>query len=133
MGSDGQISSGDTIIETSCVKVFKLEDGSIVGFAGNTYNWGEVLKYLKSKNKNKKWPMIDGHFDALRLYTNGRIVMYDKDGRTFERTAPVCLGSGWKFALAALDAELPLNKAIEIACKRDAFSSGQITILSLED
>lgn len=132
MGCDGQISSGDTIVETTCQKVFRLPDGSIVGFAGNTYNWQPVLQYFRSTAKNKKWPKIEGHQDTLVLKPDGTIIMYDHEGRQFQRTSPVCLGSGSKFALAAMDLTNDIKTSIQAAIKRDAFSSGSITILSLE-
>jgi ATP-dependent protease HslVU (ClpYQ) peptidase subunit len=132
MGSDGQISCGDTIVETECVKIFRLPDGSLIGFAGNTYNWQPVLQYFKSKSRVKKWPKIEGHQDTLQLMPDGTIYMYDHEGRRFQRTAPVCIGSGWKYAVTAMDLTNDIKTAIECAIKRDSFSSGKITILSLE-
>lgn len=133
MGCDGQISSGDTIVETECIKVFKLPDGSIIGFAGNGYNWQSILKYFTSNAKGKKWPELEGHQDTLLLKPDGSILMYDHEGRPFQRTAPVCIGSGWKFAVVAMDITNDIKTAIEAAIKRDSFSSGKITILSLDE
>jgi ATP-dependent protease HslVU (ClpYQ) peptidase subunit len=133
MGCDGQISCGNTIIETDCIKVFKLPNGSIIGFAGNSYNWQPILAYFKSKARTKKWPIIEGHQDTLILSPDGSIHVFDTEGRKFQRTSPVSIGSGWKFALAVMDVTNDIQKSIEAAIKRDAFSSGKITIISLDD
>lgn len=133
MGCDGQITFGDTIAETDCLKVHRLDDGSLVGFAGNTYNWEVILDFLNSKSRTKKWPEIAGYQDTLILETDGSIFLYDHLGRRFERTSPVAIGSGAKYALAALDCGADIKEAIEVACKRDIHSSGTIRVVELND
>jgi ATP-dependent protease HslVU (ClpYQ) peptidase subunit len=132
MGCDGQISCGETIVETNHVKVHKLPDGSIIGFAGNTFNWAPILDYFKSTSARKTWPEVEGSQDIVRLMTDGTIITYDAKGRPFERTAPVCMGSGWKYAATAMDLTNDISRSIQAAIKRDVWSSGQITILSLD-
>jgi ATP-dependent protease HslVU (ClpYQ) peptidase subunit len=133
MGCEGQISSGETICETDCMKIFRLNDGALVGMAGNTYNWEVVLDYLNSNSKTKKWPELQGHQDTLVLEKDGTIWLYDHLGRRFQRTAPVAIGSGWKYALAAMDCGADVEEAIRIAIGRDSYSSGTIRVVDLEE
>lgn len=131
MGCDGQISAGNTIVETSCIKVFRLKDGALVGFAGNVYNWQPILDYFNSDKPKKKWPSIEGVCDTLVLEPDGQLFMYDTLGRSFRCNAPRALGSGWQYALAALKCGADVRAAIEVACELDAHSSGTITVVDV--
>jgi ATP-dependent protease HslVU (ClpYQ) peptidase subunit len=133
MASDGYISAGDVLVETNYRKVHKLEDGRILGFAGNGYNWEPVIDYFKSTAKNKKWPTISGNSSILLLEPNGRCLLYDNEGRSFERTVPVAIGSGWQFALGAMDNGASVEEAVLIASKRDLATGGTIFIEELSD
>jgi ATP-dependent HslUV protease subunit HslV len=131
MASDGYISAGDVLVESNYRKVHKLNDGRIVGFAGNGYNWEPVIDYFNSAEKKKKWPHITGSSSILLLELDGRCVLYDSDGRAFERSIPVAIGSGWQFALGAMDVGASVEDAIKVASKRDLATGGTIFIEEL--
>jgi ATP-dependent HslUV protease subunit HslV len=133
MASDGYISSGDTLIETEYKKVHKLKDGSIMGFAGNGYNWQPVMDYFNSDSKKKKWPHITGSSSIIHLQTDGSILVYDNEGRCFQRTAPAAIGSGWQFALGAMDAGFTPQEAVAVAIGRDLASGGAIFVEELDE
>jgi ATP-dependent protease HslVU (ClpYQ) peptidase subunit len=133
MACDGQISSGEMIVETDCTKIFRLSDGALVGFAGNTFNWEVILDYLNSNSKTKTWPELNGHQDTLVLEKDGALWLYDHLGRRFQRTAPVAIGTGWKYAIAAMDCGADLYEAVEVAIKRDSWSSGTIRVVDLDE
>lgn len=134
MVSDGMITTGDVTVETTRQKVHRLKDGRLVGFAGNAYNWKPVLDYFNHKNPKKaQWPKIVGSNSILVLERDGRCVIYDADGRTFERTPPLAVGSGWMFAIGAMDAGMSPLGAVHIASKRDIATGGKTFTLNLND
>lgn len=132
MASDGYISAGDVLVETNYRKVHKLQDGRLIGFAGNGYNWQPVLDYFNSDAKKKKWPHITGGCSIIVLEKDGRVLMYDSEGRIFERSVPAAVGSGWQFALGALDVGATVEQAIEAAAKRDLATGGTIFVEELD-
>jgi hypothetical protein len=87
---------------------------------------GSHPRLLQINIGEKKWPEIEGSQDIVILKTDGTIITYDAKGRRFQRTAPVCMGSGWKFAATAMDLTNDIQKSIEAAIKRDVFSSGKL-------
>jgi ATP-dependent protease HslVU (ClpYQ) peptidase subunit len=124
MSSDGYITTGEVVVETNYKKVYKLKDGRLIGFSGNGYNWKPILDYFNGHRK--KWPQINGNTSILLLETNGRAYVYDSDGRSFERTVPVAIGSGWMFALGAMEAGASTEKAVWISARRDVCTGGSV-------
>lgn len=130
MVSDGYITAGDTVVETNRRKVFKLKSGDLIGFAGNGYNWESVIEYFNRKDCD--WPKIVGTQQILFLCKkSGKLFLYDQDGRSFERTGNVSIGSGWHFAIGAMDAGKSPEEAVQIACNRDVHSGGSIFVETL--
>lgn len=133
MACDGLITSGDTIIENDRNKIFKLKDGSIVGFAGNTFNWQELIKWFETDPIIRgKWPKVTGNCAIIHLLTDGSVLTYDEEGRTWSRPSKNAIGSGRNYALGALDAGLPAVRACNIASLRDVHSGGTIRVLHLD-
>jgi ATP-dependent HslUV protease subunit HslV len=130
MAGDGYITSGDTVIDTECRKVFRLKDGTLVGFAGNSYYWNVILRYLNGEAS--VWPEVDSDFGVMTLNTDGEIYLYDHKGRKWKRPAPAAIGTGRAFALGAMDAGKFAEDAVRIACNRDTHSGGTIKVVHLD-
>lgn len=129
MVGDGYITSGDTILQTNCVKVRKVKDGRIVGVAGNTYSWDSIFAYFNGEISN--WPSLSSSTAVIVLDTDGKVFIYDETGRPWQRPSPTAIGSGRNFAIGALDAGIDIISAVKIACGRDTHSGGDLTIVSL--
>jgi hypothetical protein len=66
------------------------------------------------------------------LSPDGTLTTYDQYGREFHESPPYAMGSGRRFALAALDLGKSPREAVAYACTRDVFSGGEITVLTIE-
>lgn len=129
MAGDGRITEFDRVCLSNHQKVVRLKDGRIVGFSGNAYNWDEYAAWL---NNGGDPPKVHETFGALVLSPDGTLCSYDEFGRRFPEAAPYAIGSGSALAIGAMDAGMTAERACEIACARDVWSGGKITVLYLE-
>lgn len=126
MAGDGLITEDDRVCSKDYAKVRHLKDGRVVGFAGNAYNWDEFARWLDDGGDVPK--MHEG-FGCIVLNRDGSITQYDEHGRSFPDPAPVAIGSGARFALAAMDLGCTPEQAVEAAKKRDVWTGGKVTVL----
>lgn len=133
MVSDGLITSNDVVLQTDAVKIFKLDDGSIVGFAGNTYNWDSLVSYFNStiNKEGEEWPTITGNYSILRLFPDGKCYTYDSVGRKCNRPLPTAIGSGRDIAMGALKAGANVAAAVSIAADLDVYTGGKFRVLHI--
>jgi len=158
IGSDGQISFGETVMKRSARKVQKLRDGRVlVGFAGSTADaialverfeakldaYGGVLRRSavelakdwrtdRSLRRLEALMVVADASDTLLISGNGDVIEPD-DGI-------VAIGSGGSYALAAARAlasatELPAREIVEralgIAAEICLYTNDQLTIEEL--
>ena len=135
MAADGLITSNDLILQEDAVKIFRLDDGSLVGFAGNTYNWQSVIDYFNDCIKmtsNPSWPEVTGNHAILRLMPDGKAYTYDNKGRKWPRPTPTAIGSGRDYAMGAMLAGASPAKAVFFASKLDTHSGGIGRVIHLD-
>lgn len=134
MAGDGLITDNDIITMTDCRKVSVLEDGRVIGFAGNAYGYAAFAKWLEAgaKGDPPKFCDSDSDITCLVLTPAGQLFTYDKHGYPFEERPPFAIGSGQQFAIAAMDLGKSPEEAVRYACTRDPFSAGDITVISRE-
>lgn len=132
MAADGLATTeGGVKVEFNAVKVFRLGDGSIIGYAGQ-YHAGEALRaFLEEKTKEVE---ACGEWDALRLMPDGSGLYYCNHHPTIGAPCswPAVLGSGGNIALGAMLAGRTPKQAVEIAATRDTETGGQILCLALD-
>lgn len=126
MAADGLVCSGSTIFGTKSTKIVELNDGRILGCAGNVRYQDLFAAWL---NDGGDMPELDEEFEALVLQTDGTVVSYDYKGRPLPEELPTASGSGREFALAAMDLGATAEEAVKIACQRDMMSGGDITVI----
>lgn len=126
IAGDGLITEGNTIHDRSCVKVFRLNHGGVVGMAGQPFFHATVLAYLNGETEALD---LDGDFEALILLPNGECLCMDGKGRMYSQPAPCATGSGTPFALAAMRCGQSARQAVEIAASLDTATGGTITIV----
>lgn len=124
MAADGLITENERVCMTDCVKIRRLKDGRIVGFAGNAYNWDAFAKWLEDGGDV---PSVHDGFASLVLWPDGHVSSFDEHGREFPECAPAAIGSGSSVAIGAMDAGKSAKEAVLIACKRDIHSGGIVT------
>jgi ATP-dependent protease HslVU (ClpYQ) peptidase subunit len=130
MAGDGLITENDHVCQRDYPKVRRLSDGRIVGLCGNSFNWDAFAAWLEKEEGDP--PKMDEGIGVLVLCADGSLWQYNEHGRRFLEAAPCAIGSGQRFALAAMDFGKSASEAVEYACSRDIFSGGQITELSLD-
>jgi ATP-dependent protease HslVU (ClpYQ) peptidase subunit len=132
MAGDGLITENDHVSATDCAKVRRLADGRVAGFCGNAYNWDSFAAWLDNGSIGEPPKAVEG-FGCLVLSPDGSLVSYDEHGRSFPEAAPVAIGSGARFALAAMDFGRSAGEAVAYACTRDIYSGGEVTIIGLTE
>lgn len=125
MASDGLSTANDTVNATNMQKVFKLDDGSVVGIAGCRVDALRAVDALRRGDTE-----FVGDYNLLRLHPGGRVERYDRCLYPLATQAPAAIGSGGDLALGALEAGASPKEAVRIASRRDAHSGGRIREIS---
>lgn len=121
----------DTIVDDARAKVFRLNDGRIVGGSGSSFDVDSWRSWLDD-GKTGDCPIQSDQFSALILCCDGVILWVDHKGREIITPAPIATGSGQDFALGAMAAGALPEDAVRIACQRDGRSGGIVTAIHLD-
>lgn len=130
MAADGRVTEGSEITQSGYTKIHRLSDGRIVGFTGNAFNDGVFLKWLADGEKGDLPAGLDNEFCCIVLTPGGEVSTYDEHGRKFIEQPPYAVGSGRKWARAAMELGKTPKQAVEFACRFDCYSGGEIKVLS---
>jgi ATP-dependent protease HslVU (ClpYQ) peptidase subunit len=130
MAGDGLITDDNVVCATDFPKVRRLSDGRIVGFCGNSFNYDAFADWLESGEGEP--PAATDGFGCIVLATDGTVTSYDERGRTFRERGAWAIGSGCRFAIAAMDMGKSPAEAVAYAVTRDIFTGGEITVLTIE-
>lgn len=144
MCSDSQVTRGDMIDNLVCKKIFEV-GGCLIGISGgkvgamNFVEWFE--KELDFQEASENYPhvlvsppeaIVDEDFHCLVMYPDKAMYEYFGSRKVSKvETEYAALGSGYPYAMAALDAGATPEKAIEVAIKRDVFSGGDVQVYEL--
>jgi ATP-dependent protease HslVU (ClpYQ) peptidase subunit len=131
MAAESRGTSGD-IIRGKVQKLFQLDDGRVVGIAGDVGYEAEFLAWLDDGARLEKKPDFSGaaSFCAIVGSLSG-FVVYGKELRCQEIGADFyAIGSGNEIALGAMSYGATARQAVECACKFDVYSGGEITEIS---
>lgn len=131
MSADGRVTEGDIITQDGYCKIRRLGDGRIVGFSGNAFNDEAFAAWLVHGGELPKG-VSDDEFSCLVLYPDGSIKTYDSFGREFDEVAPYAIGSGRKFAFAAMDMGRSPADAVTYSIARDIYSGGVVATLFID-
>jgi ATP-dependent protease HslVU (ClpYQ) peptidase subunit len=127
LAGDGKSTANDSITGLNRKKVWHLEDGSIVGGAGQVRDVYRAVRAL-AENSNDE---AEGDYNLLRLFPNGKLVRYDSSLDTpISVKAPQAIGTGSDVAVGAMLAGASAREAVKIASKVDVYTGGKITSYS---
>ncbi|GEM90843.1 ATP-dependent protease subunit HslV [Oceanithermus desulfurans NBRC 100063] len=155
IAGDGQVTFGDTVMKQGAVKVRKLEDDVLVGFAGAVADALTLLEKFEEQLEIAKGSLKRAAVETVKLWRTDRILrqleamLIVADAReilllsgTGEVIAPdeplVAVGSGAPYALSAakalyretrLGAAEIAEKALGIAAEIDLYTNGNTTVL----
>lgn len=128
MAGDGLISGGGIRYTEDFQKLFRLNDGSIVGVCGDTHNHQQFIDWL---NGDAEAHGMDGEHAALRLMPDGSVRSYDEKGRWIREAVPTACGSGYALAIGAMEAGATPEQAVHIAARRDTATGGKISVMKI--
>jgi hypothetical protein len=118
-------------IPCRCTKLFRLEDGSVCGFAGNVDAWRLFLAWLRHGGEPPKFTDKDREsFHALVMHPDGRVDEWESERVAIPLEDPFyAIGSGSKAAVAAMHMGADAARAIEIAKLCDADTGGPVMVM----
>lgn len=110
------------------VKVHRLKDGSLVGFAGDS---GLCLRALKAMEDGKEAPIEPGEYRYLRAWPDGRVVVDTGSGPTPMPMQFFAIGSGADYAMGALAMKADALEAVRVAAMFDPDTGGNVQTMPL--
>lgn len=123
-----------SLIMSGPSKIMRAPDGRLIGCAGDAA-WCNAMTIWLSKPKEKRGDAPELEEDdgsvALEVQLDGSVVMHCASG-FFGIEAPCSIGTGSHFAIAAMACGKDARGAVEIACRFDKNSGGQIDVLHLK-
>ncbi len=129
IAADGLASVMDRVTNTASVKIRRLSDGRLAGYAGTVEDGLRFFAWLESGGKA---PKLDSSFQGLVLHSGGEVHYWagpcEDSG---PQMAPAAIGSGGDIAIGAMLAGKSPAKAVAIAAQRCIHTGGKITVLSL--
>jgi len=134
MASDSRCSDEHDTHVTSTKKVYRLSNGALYGYAGDSDD--RDLRALLSKSTPRKMPT---RAQLATLKTDAKVIVVFPKGQCYtieiefdkEKTNDwvasvdlitdeiVAVGSGYQFAMGAMEAGKSPAEAVRIACRRD--------------
>ncbi len=157
IAGDGQVTFGETVMKQGAVKVRKLEDRVLVGFAGAVADALTLLEKFEEQLDLARGSLKRAAVETVKLWRTDRIlrqleamlIAADESeilllSGTGEVIAPdeplVAVGSGAPYALAAakalyretaLDAAEIAERSLGIAAEIDLYTGGNATVLQV--
>lgn len=117
----------------SVVKAFRRTDGHMAGAAGDL-SWAQRLLGWFTAGEEGEAPLPkENAGEAIIVRPDGEVFFVDESGMHTLSAEFFSLGSGACVALGAMAAGASAETAIEIACRFDCHTGGDITVLHLKD
>lgn len=133
---DGKMIAGDCLVtgnglvhSVSSPKVFRLNNGSVVGLSGSVFFYSDALAFL---NGDREAIDFGDEFEAVILHKDGRVECMDGKGRRYDQPVPCATGSGSGVALGAMMAGADAVGAVMIASRIDVHTGGSLTSMEPE-
>lgn len=143
MAADTCLTEGDetsTMYTGEVDKIFRLNDGSLLGMSGdseaqhicNILNDPEIPEHEIAIALNE----VASECSCLLVRPDGRMIYVSTNGEGWGEYTPfrdtmACVGTGKQFAYGAMEAGASAQRAVEISCKRQAFTKPPIQVVQL--
>lgn len=135
LASDSRVTTKDFVESDTDTKIWRLRDGSLFGSSGD-YMGGLILfRSLVESLKAKKFVLPERNLKgtkALFISKQGDQFYFEFHTWELRKDEYLAIGSGGKFALAAMDAGADAKTAVRIGMKRDIYSGGKLRYLELK-
>ena len=130
LACDSRLTLKSMVCTDRCKKIWRLKDGSLFGARGDN-EAGLLLLDGLQKNKKPRIPQ-DAFFEAIKVTLKGEIYFYvgwelwDRWPEDF-----VAIGSGGKYAKAAMLNGADAVAAVKTGIAMDVYSGGEVQTLKL--
>lgn len=130
IASDSRSTMRSLIDTDDCKKLFELEDGSVIGMAGDWTAGLVLMERVQATGTGiDKLPRGKLKCTAILVKPDKHALMYE-DGLWYDLDEwgypYFAIGSGLGFALSAMDAGAGAEEAVEICIRRDIYSGGAV-------
>lgn len=125
---DGMTSAGGIIMNTSAIK-YKENELGIWFFTGATSDCDQLME-LRHNDK----PEVKPDCAALLAKKDGSLWLVAFNGDYCSHSKLDCshaIGSGFEFALSAMDFGKPADEAVSYAATRDCYTGGKISLFDV--
>lgn len=144
MASDSQGTIGDRRVQEPLTKIFNVKN-HIVGIAGR---YSEAMVFIsaledaleREELQRSTFIPIEGAFieemegfNALVITPKGEVLEYEGSRLYTVAKPPVAIGSGDKYAVAAMACGKSAEEAVEIAIKFDVYSGGDVVSMAMQE
>lgn len=130
MAADGLVTGQGLIHGDDVAKIRRLGDGRIAGATGSFYAQAPFFDWLESGGEP---PELPEEFEGIVLRPDGTCSTYNRKCYSCPQSVPSASGSGSAIALGAMEAGASPKLAVEIACRRDTESGGNVMVLHLAE
>jgi len=144
MAADSQATVCSRRVQETITKIFQT-NGYTIGVAGR---YSEALAFIealedaleRAKLQESTYiPIEQGvmedmeNFRALMITPEGEVLEYEGSRFAVPVKAPIAIGSGEDFALAAMECGKNAIEAVEVAIKFDVYSGGEVQVASIPE
>jgi len=134
MAADSQVCNNEGLITGAVTKLARREDGSLLGLAGYAGDVTGFRDWFLAGGKDA-WEAADKDhgFAAIVVSPNGRVSIFDQNGRSYPVEAPFyARGAGAEIAFGALAMGARADQAVEIACRFSVWCGGEVQVERLD-
>jgi len=131
IASDGRLTEGDTIIGEDYIKLKRLDDGAVIGIAGNPVFFNAFVRWQNGEPDGVD-PVKFKATSFIVAAKDGAVVYDNSTANHIAIKPPYALGSGSHYAIAAMKAGASATKAVQIAAELDVWTGGVITTMRLD-
>lgn len=121
----------DELVPGSCDKIYKTRSGMLVGCAGDFDAANRFLAWLEKGGKGKH---PRGNFEAIVVYPNGRVWLYDETefpSRMRDKYCVIGAEAGVAAALGALFAGADAKTAVRASIRHSTHAKGPVRVKRL--
>jgi hypothetical protein len=129
LAADTQVTCQNSWVAGFANKIHKLSDGSYIAFAGNMNALPSIVDYFET---GKEPELKDVQFELLHIDSTGIAHDYYNDMQKGFAVIPWVGGSGAQIALSALHMGKNAIEAVELACKLDIRTGGDVNHVTIK-
>lgn len=128
LASESRLTEKSFVWTDRCKKIWRLPDGSLFGASGE--NDGGELLLRAMRDGKEKMPELS-HTKGLHIKKDGSIWIFEGEIWVEWPEEFAAIGSGKRYAMAAMKAGADAPTAVRIAKEMDVYSGGEVQSLAL--